>query len=139
MKKVAMNESSYNMLKGKIREGINEISYGSVERAYDKNNDIFDDLQTSFEDFYNELETSMIKAEYDNASKKNPYLEKIKWYSDEIYDILSRKGKQRENLYNNINKKFDYNKFYADKEKPEEWEDNYDNLDLRMLQQKYPK
>ena len=32
-----------------------------------------------------------------------------------------------------------FNKFYDDAEKPEEWEEDYDNLDLRMLQDKYPK
>ena len=81
----------------------------------------------------------MVKNEYGDNTDKNPYLEKIRWYSDEIYDILSKKGEQMKNFYDNTNNKFDYNKFYADKEKPEEWNEDYDNLDLRMLQQKYPK
>lgn len=149
MKKVTMKETSYNMLKGKILESkfndinsINEISYGTVDKAYDKLEKIFGDMKSYFEDFYTSLNDAIFKVKHESSegeAKQNPYLDKIKYYADRIDEVLRQKEKQRENFYDNTMRKFDYNKFYDDNEKPQEWEDNYDNLDLRMLQQKYPK
>ena len=39
MKTVKLSEESYNKLKDRL---INEISYGMVDRAYDRANDLFE-------------------------------------------------------------------------------------------------
>lgn len=146
MKKVTMRESSYDMLKEKILEGkfdnINEISHGTVSRAYDRSDDLFYDARVAFEDFYTALDETLYKVKYESnhgEQTNNPYLDKIKNCADIIYDLFNQKKKQQDKFYDETMNKFDYKKFYGDKKKPEEWEDNYDDLDLRMLQQKYPK
>lgn len=123
MKTVKLKEESYNKL-------VNEISHGLVDRASTSSDRRFYDLDVAFTDFYN-----YVKYETDDT---NPYIRKIREYTDAIYDILLRKANQRRNFDVELNK-FDYKKFYDDDEKPEEWEEDYDNLDLRMLQDKYPK
>lgn len=123
MKTINLREDSYNKL-------INEISHGLVDRASNKSDRTFWNLETLFDDFYD-----AIRYEADDT---NPYIRKIKEYAEAISDIFSKKANQRRNFDSELNK-FDYNKFYDDAEKPEEWEDDYNDLDLSMLQNKYPK
>ena len=123
MKTVKLKEESYNKL-------VNEISHGLVDRASTRSDNLFWDLEVKFDDFYD-----AIRYESDDT---NPYIRKIREYADAIADIFTKKANQRRNFDSELNK-FDYNKFYDDAEKPEEWEEDYDNLDLRMLQDKYPK
>ena len=73
-----------------------------------------------------------------NDTIPGEYIRKIKEYAEAISDIFLKKANQRRNFDSELNK-FDYNKFYDDAEKLEEWEEDYDDLDLRMLQNKYPK
>ena len=123
MKTVKLKEESYNKL-------VNEISHGLVDKASTRSDNLFWDLEVKFDDFYD-----AIRYESDDT---NPYIRKIREYADAIADIFTKKANQRRNFDSELNK-FDYNKFYDDAEKPEEWEEDYDNLDLRMLQDKYPK
>lgn len=127
MKKVKLTESSFAKLKDKL---VNEVSHGMVDRASHTSDNIFYDIEAAFDEFYQLVRYS------DN--RDNPYIKKIAEYAEAIEDILSRKSNQRRNFDAELNK-FDYNKFYDDEEKPEEWEEDYDDLDLRMLQNKYPK
>lgn len=127
MKKVKLTESSFAKLKDKL---VNEVSHGMVDRASHTSDNIFYDIEAAFDEFYQLVRYS------DN--RDNPYIKKIAEYAEAIEDILSRKSNQRRNFDTELNK-FDYNKFYDDEEKPEEWEEDYDDLDLRMLQNKYPK
>lgn len=123
MKTVKLKEESYNKL-------VNEISHGLVDRASTRSDNLFWDLEVKFDDFYD-----AIRYESDDT---NPYIKQIRQYADAIADIFMKKSNQRRNFDSELNK-FDYNKFYDDAEKPEEWEEDYDDLDLRMLQNKYPK
>jgi hypothetical protein len=122
MKTVKLKEESYNKL-------VNEISHGLVDRASTRSDNLFWDLEVKFDDFYD-----AIRYESDDT---NPYIRQIRQYADAIADIFMKKSNQRRNFDSELSK-FDYNKFYDDAEKPEEWEEDYDNLDLRMLQDKYP-
>lgn len=125
MKKVKLKEESYNKL-------VNEISHGLVDKASNMSDRLFWDLGAKFDDFYD-----AVKEKYETYDT-NPYIRQIRGYADAIFDILMKKSNQRRNFDKELNK-FDYNKFYDDMEKPEEWEEDYDDLDLRMLQDKYPK
>lgn len=127
MKKVKLSEESFNKLKSKL---VNEVSHGMVDRASNASDRIFYDLDAAFDEFY-----QLVRY---NDNRDNPYIKKIAEYAEAIEDILLRKSNQRRNFDKELNK-FDYNKFYNDEEKPEEWEEDYDDLDLRMLQDKYPK
>ena len=127
MKTVKLSEESYNKLKDKL---VNEVSHGLVDRASSKSDRTFWNLETLFDDFYD-----AIRFESDDT---NPYIKQIRQHAEAIADIFLKKSNQRRNFDSELNK-FDYKKFYDDTEKPEEWEEDYDNLDLRMLQNKYPK
>ena len=141
MKKVLLKEISYNKLKEiltKELNSINEISYGTVDKAREKSDDIFHSLIVSFENFYEELREAKNNVEFNGDNKPNQHLEEIEMYANAIYNILQRKKEQENNFYDEINK-VDNKKFHSDENQPSEWEDNMDNLDLRMLQAKYPK
>ena len=127
MKKVKLSEESFNKLKNKL---VNEVSHGMVDRASHTSDNIFYDLESAFDDFY-----QLVRY---NDHRENPYIKKIAEYAEAIEDIFLKKSNQRRNFDQELNK-FDYEKFYDDKDKPEEWEEDYDDLDLRMLQNKYPK
>jgi len=134
MKKVMMSESSYNKLKKRIMErkfdNINEISYGTVDNAYDRSDEIFYDVRVNFEEFYNALNSALI----DNDS--NPYLNKIKELAEPIYDMLTRKREQQENFFDATTRSVDNNKFY---DSAEGQENDIEDMDLRHLQQNFPK
>ena len=127
MKKVVkINEDTFNRL---FNSAINEISHDTVDKAYNKSDDIFCNLTNAFNDFYDELKY--------NADTNNPYIQKIKAYADAIGSILSVKIAQKNKFSDELNK-FDHTKFYNDESRPEDEED-YGNLDLKYLQDKYPK
>ena len=133
MKKVTLTEESYNRL-------INEISYGTVDRAYDRSDDIFSEVSYTFDNFYDALGEAMMNVRYDSSDseqKGNPYLEKIKAYADAIRVILDTKEDQKDAFYGETSK-VDHNKFYSDTERPEDME-NIDDVDLRRLQSRYPR
>lgn len=111
-----------------IKKAINEISYGTVDKAYDKSDDTFTDVEYAFNDFYETIKY--------NIDVNNPYIIKIKEYADKIKKILDRKNIQRDNIGYEISK-FNHKKFYDDMNRPEDEED-YENLDLKYLQDKYP-
>ena len=127
MKKVKLSEESFNKLKSKL---VNEISHRTVDNASRTSDNIFYDIEFAFNEFYQLVRYS--------EHRDNPYIKKIAQYAEAIEDILSKKSNQRRNFDQELNK-FDYQKFYNDEDKPEEWEEDYDDLDLRMLQNKYPK
>lgn len=127
MKKVIkINEDTFNRL---FNGSINEISHDVVDNAFNKSDDIFWNLTNAFNDFYDELKY--------NADTNNPYIQKIKAYADAIGSILSVKVAQKNKFSDELNK-FDHTKFYNDESRPEDEED-YGNLDLKYLQDKYPK
>ena len=127
MKKVIkINEDTFNRL---FNGTINEISHDVVDNAFNKSDDIFWNLTNAFNDFYDELKY--------NADTNNPYIQKIKAYADAIDSILSIKTAQKNKFSDELNK-FDHTKFYNDESRPEDEED-YGNLDLKYLQDKYPK
>ena len=127
MKKIIkINEDSFNRL---FNGSINEISHDAVDNAFNKSDDIFWNLTNAFNDFYDELKY--------NADTNNPYIQKIKAYADAIGSILSVKVAQKNKFSDELNK-FDHTKFYNDESRPEDEED-YGNLDLKYLQDKYPK
>lgn len=124
MKKVRLSEEAYEKLKRHI---VNEISFGKVDKADDVSYEIFNSMKSAFDDFY-------IEVRY-NADKNNPYVQKIRQYADAINDILEKKTKQAENFGHELDK-VDREKFYSDEDRED---DDYDNLDLRQLQVKYPR
>ena len=119
MKTINLSEEAYNEL-------VNEISYGKVQDASDESEHIFYDMSIAFQDFYDTVKY--------NPRTTNPYVQKIKFYADAINDILTKKVSQHTNLEKELGK-FDYNKFYENGEE----ELDYDGLDLKYLQQNYPK
>jgi hypothetical protein len=136
MKTVKLSEESYNKLKDRL---INEISYGTVEHAYDRINDIFWEVRSTFEDFYSALGDAMFKAKYDSREGEqtsNPYLEKIKGCADIIYDILNRKKEQQDKFFDATTGKVDHNKFFKSDESQE---NDIDDMDLNYLQKNFPK
>lgn len=134
MKKLNITEVAYNKLKEKI---LNEISYGMVDRAYERSNDLFTRLHSSFLDFYDELMYPEHLSDEDTENyEKNPYIIKIKEYAEAILDILDKKNRQQDKFYDETMNKFDRNKFYDSEESKE---NDYDEMDLRYLQSEYPK
>ena len=138
MKTVKLSEESYNKLKNRL---VNEISYGTVDRAYDRANDLFWDVKSQFEDFYNTLEDAIYKARYENHNKvnygeSNPYLEKIKELAEPIYDILKKKKNQQDKFFDATTDGVNRRKFY---DSPDGEENDIDDMDLRYLQSNYPK
>ena len=127
MKKIRISEASYNKLKKKL---VNEISYGTVDRAYDKSEALFGRLKSAFDDFYMELEDSL----YEDGN--NPYLNKIKGVSDIINDILTNKAKQQNEFFDATTGKVDHRKFYDSEDANE---NDIDDMDLKYLQSKYSK
>lgn len=145
MKKVMMSEASYNKLKERLLENkfdsINEISYGTVDKAYNRTNELFNDVRTSFEDFYNSLTNAIWNAKHNdrnanNYGESNPYLEKIKQMAEPIYDILVKKREQQEKFFDATTDSVDYNKFY---DSPEGQENDIDDMELQYLHQNYSK
>jgi len=120
-RKITINEDKFN----RLFNDINEISHKTVQNASDVSEHVFYDMRVAFDDFYDTVKY--------NPDGNNPYVKKIKAYADAIDAILSQKGMQRKNFDNELNK-FDYEKFYADNS-----DEDYDNLDLKYLQNKYPK
>lgn len=120
MKKVNLSEQAYNKL-------ISEISYGKVQDASNASEHRFYDMEMIFWDFYDTVKY--------NPDVNNPYVKKIKEYADAISEILLAKSRQRKNFDTELNK-FDYNKFYDDKDSPY---GDYDKEDLRTMQREYPK
>lgn len=119
MKKVNLSEEAYNKL-------VNEISYGKVQNAADESEHIFYDMSVAFQDFYDTVKY--------NPRTTNPYVKKIKFYADAINDILTKKVSQHTDFNKELDK-FDYEKFYNNAAE----EPDYDGLDLKYLQQNYPK
>ena len=127
MKKIRISEASYDKLKKKL---VNEISYGTVDRAFDKSEALFGRLKSAFDDFYMELEDSLYKDE------ENPYLQKINGLSEIINDILTNKVRQQDEFFNATTGKVDHHKFYDS----EDANDNdIEDMDLKYLQSKYGK
>ena len=123
MKTVKLSEESYNKLKDRL---INEISYGTVDHAYDRSNGLFWEVRSTFEDFYSALDEAMFKAKYDSREGEqtsNPYLEKIKGYADIIYDMLNKKKEQQDKFFKS----------------DEGQENDIDDMDLNYLQKNFPK
>ena len=136
MKKVKLSEESYNRLKDRL---INEISYGTVDHAYDRSNGLFWEVRSTFEDFYSALDEAMFKAKYDSREGEqtsNPYLEKIKGYADIIYDMLNKKKEQQDKFFDATTSKVDHNKFFKSDEGQE---NDIDDMDLNYLQKNFPK
>jgi predicted nucleic acid-binding protein len=65
MKTITLNEKSYNKLKKRL---VNEISYGTVDRAYDRSDDIFWEARSAFEDFYSALDDAIYKVKYESGN-----------------------------------------------------------------------
>lgn len=124
MKKVRLSEEAYEKLKKHI---INEISFGKVDKADDVSYEIFNGMKSAFDDFYMEVRY--------NADKQNPYVQKIKAYADAINDILEKKTKQAKHFGDELDK-VDREKFYDDDSRVE---DDYNDVDLRQLQARYPR
>lgn len=136
MKTIKLSEESYNKLKNKL---INEISYGTVDHAYNRANDLFWEVRSTFEDFYSALDDAMFNAKYDShdgEQTRNPYLEKIKGCADIIYDILNKKRDQQDKFFDATTGKIDHDKFWKSEESQE---NDIDDMDLNYLQKKFPK
>lgn len=136
MKTVKLSEESYNKLKDRL---INEISYGTVDHAYDRSNGLFWEVRSTFEDFYSALDEAMFKAKYDSREGEqtsNPYLEKIKGCADIIYDMLNKKKEQQDKFFGATTGKVDHNKFFKSDEGQE---NDIDDMDLNYLQKNFPK
>ena len=105
MKTINLSESAYNKL-------INEISYGTAEKARDRADELFYGVCTSFEEFYSYLKDAIFKSKYEGGNgTPNPYLIKIQEIADTIYDILDKKRNQQEYFDDEIGK-VDYKKFF---------------------------
>lgn len=136
MKTFILNEKSYNKLKKRL---VNEISYGTVDHAYNRSNDIFWEARSAFEDFYSALNDAIYKVKYESGNDEqtsNPYLNKIKKYADVIDDIFRQKKLQQDKFFDATTRGVDYNKFY-DSDDAEN--NDIDDMDLRYLQNNYPK
>ena len=121
-KVIKINEDSFNRLFN--NNPVNEISYGTVDNASNKSDDIFTEMRWAFNEFYDTVKY--------NADVNNPYVQEIMAYANAIQDILINKTNQRDNFNNELGK-FDYKKFH------DEGGDDYKGEDLRTLQTKYPK
>lgn len=136
MKTIKLSEESYNKLKNKL---INEISYGTVDHAYDRANDLFWEVRSTFEDFYSALDDAMLNVKYDSRDgeqTRNPYLEKIKGCADIIYDMLNKKRDQQDKFFDATTGKIDHDKFWKSEESQE---NDIDDMDLNYLQKNFTK
>lgn len=136
MKTITLNEKSYNKLKKRL---VNEISYGTVDRAYDRSDDIFWEARSAFEDFYSALDDAIYKVKYESENGEqtsNPYLNKIKKCADVIDDIFRQKKLQQDKFFDATTKSVDHNKFYDSNDAEN---NDIDDMDLRYLQNNYPK
>lgn len=118
---------------------VSEISYGTVDRAYDRSNDIFWEARSAFEDFYNVLDDAIYKVKYESGNGEqtsNPYLNKIKKCADIINDIFRHKQLQQDKFFDATTRGVDHNKFF-DSDDAEN--NDIDDMDLRYLQNNYPK
>ena len=134
MKKITLKEESYNRLKKSL---VNEISYGLVNKAYDRSERLFNDVIDSFKTFYETLEEAIIESKSSARhmdGELNPYLMKIKGLSEQINDILLKKEAQKDE-FNDAVDSVDVNKF-DDSEEGEN--NNIDDMDFRYLQNNYP-
>lgn len=136
MKTVNLSEEAYNKLKDKL---VNEISYGTVDHAYDRANDLFWEVRSTFEDFYSALDEAIFKVKYDSREGEqtsNPYLEKIKGCADIIYGMLNKKKEQQNKFFDATTGKVNHDKFWKSEESQE---NDIDDMDLNYLQKKFPK
>lgn len=101
MKKVKMNESAYERLKKRL---INEISYGTVEKAANKSYDLYHELSDSFDEFVSCLDEALFKDGQDGGDRQNPYLVKIKELSKQIEEIIDTKVKQMDRFNGELDK-----------------------------------
>jgi len=135
MKTITLNEKSYNKLKKRL---VSEISYGTVDHAYYRSDDIFLEARRTFEDFYNALNEAIYNVKYESGNGEqtsNPYLDKIKKCADIIDDIFRQKKLQQDNFFDATIRGVDHNKFY-DSDDAEN--NDIDDMDLRYLQKNYP-
>ena len=84
-----MSEQSFDA----IRDRLDEISKDMLNKASDKSDDLFFYVRIAFDNFSDVLDDTI-----DN-NESNPYLNKIKELSDEIYEILQKKGKQGKKFF----------------------------------------
>ena len=134
MKTITLNEKSYNKLKKRL---VSEISYGTVDHAYDRSDDIFWEARSAFEDFYIALDDAINKVKYESGNEEqtsNPYLNKIKKCADIIDDIFRQKKLQQDNFLD-ATQSFDREKFYNN----EDNEDYIEDTEMNYLRKKYPK
>ena len=124
MKKVTINENSYNKL-------INEITYGKVNDTNNVSRNLFHDITMLFNKFKRDVEN--VTYEYDG---ENPYLNDVLKYIGQIGDILDKKQMQRDNIDNELNK-VDLGKFNDDPSVNDF--DEHNERELRDLQRIYNK
>lgn len=124
MKKVTINENSYNKL-------INEITYGKVNDTNNASRNLFHDITMLFNKFKRDVED--VTYEYDG---ENPYLNDVLKYIGQIGDILDKKQMQRDNIDNELNK-VDLGKFNDDPSVNDF--DEHNERELRDLQRNYSK
>ena len=124
MKKVTINENSYNKL-------INEITYGKVNDTNNESRNLFHDITMLFNKFKRGVED--VTYDYDG---ENPYLNDVLKYIGQIGDILDKKQMQRDNIDNELNK-VDLGKF-NDNPSVNDF-DEHNERELRDLQRNYSK
>ena len=124
MKKVTINENSYNQL-------INEITYGKVNDTNNASRNLFHDITMLFNKFKRGVED--VTYDYDG---ENPYLNDVLKYIGQIGDILDKKQMQRDNIDNELNK-VDLGKFNDDPSVNDF--DEHNERELRDLQRNYSK
>lgn len=124
MKKVTINENSYNKL-------INEITYGKVNDTNNASKNLFHDITMLFNKFKRGVED--VTYDYDG---ENPYLNDVLKYIGQIGDILDKKQMQRDNIDNELNK-VDLGKFNDDPSVNDF--DEHNERELRDLQRNYSK
>ena len=133
MKTITLNEKSYNKLKKRL---INEISYGTVDKANERSEILFGDVRDSFQNFYTALSNALIQDRWDGRREQNPYIVKMKELADQIYAVLNKKSNQQSKFFDATTNDIDHNKFY-DSDDAEN--NDIDDMDLRYLQNNYPK
>lgn len=124
MKKVTINENSYNKL-------INEITYGKVNDTNNASRNLFHDITMLFNKFKRGVED--VTYDYDG---ENPYLNDVLKYIGQIGDILDKKQMQRDNIDNELNK-VDLGKFNDDPSVNDF--DEHNERELIDLQRNYSK
>lgn len=124
MKKVTINENSYNKL-------INEITYGKVNDTNNASRNLFHDITMLFNKFKRGVED--VTYDYNG---ENPYLNDVLKYIGQIGDILDKKQMQRDNIDNELNK-VDLGKFNDDPSVNDF--DEHNERELRDLQRNYSK